>query len=148
MTFIEKTAAFVVALLLLGLFAFALFNNSPAEASVSVTNEYQATSTAASTVYGATITGDQAITATTSPRLGSLGSVIILGANTGVWHLYDATTTNVNLRTGNKATSTILLASFPASLAAGTYTFDVEFVHGLLLDHTVGNMPTSTITYR
>lgn len=112
--------------------------------SVSITDEYLATSTAASTIYGATITGDSII----KTGRGTLGSVVVLGANTGVLNFYDATTTDVDARTGNKATSTILVASLPASLAAGTYTFDVEFSDGLFMDLVSGNAPTTTITYR
>ena len=111
---------------------------------VNVTNEYQATTTAASTVYGNTITGDNLV----KTGLGAFGSVVITGATAGVVNVYDATTTNVLLRTGNKATSTILIVSLPASLAAGTYTFDHEFTDGLYVDLVAGTMPTTTITYR
>ena len=112
--------------------------------SVSVTNEYQATTTAAGTAYGSTITGDSLV----KRGLGTFGSLVITGAATGVINFYDATTTNVNSRTGNKATSTIHIASIPASLAAGTYVFDHEFTDGLFLDLDSGTMPTTTITYR
>lgn len=112
--------------------------------SVSVTDEYTATSTAASTVYGATITGSKVIRTGT----GSLGSYVITGANTGVISFYDATTTDVNKRTGQKATSTILIANFPASAAAGTYVFDAVYSTGLYIDLASGAMATGTITYR
>ena len=115
-----------------------------AQGSVTRNSEYFATSTAPITLYGATITGDRVIT----DLPGTLGSVVITGANTGAITLYNATTSNVNLRTGQKATSTILLTSLPPSLAAGTYTFDVVFTDGLLLELENGTMPTSTITYR
>lgn len=121
-----------------------LTRSETALSSVSITDEYLATSTAASTIYGATITGDSII----KTGRGTLGSVVVLGANTGILNFYDATTTNVDARTGNKATSTILVASLPASLAAGTYTFDVEFSDGLFMDLVSGNAPTTTITYR
>lgn len=78
---------------------------------------------------------------------GTLGSVIITGANTGVFLLYDATTTNKNLRAPELTSSTILLASFPASAATGTYTFDLLFSNGLLLER-IGTSPSSTITWR
>ena len=115
-----------------------------AGASIRVGDEMFATSTAASAVYGATITGDTLIKTGT----GALGSVIITGANTGIINFYNATTSNVSARTGNTATSTILLASFPASAAAGTYTFDVVYTTGLLVELESGLMATSTITYR
>lgn len=115
----------------------------PVGASSILGQEYQATSTAANAMFGA-------ITASTRLRSGSgaLGSVIITGANAGIVNFYNATTTNVNLRTGNKATSTILIASFPASTAAGTYVFDAAFSDGLYMDLVAGgSMPTSTITW-
>lgn len=112
--------------------------------SVSVSSEYHATSTAANSVFGATITNDTLVVS--GP--GTLGSVVITGANTGVINIYNATTTNVSQRTGNTATSTILLASIPASAAAGTYTFDLLFTDGLFVDLNGGIMPTTTITFR
>lgn len=78
---------------------------------------------------------------------GALGSVVITGAATGIINIYDATTSNVNLRTGQAPTSTILIASFPASTAAGTYTIDRATFNGLYVS-VVGNIPTSTITFR
>lgn len=76
---------------------------------------------------------------------GALGSVVITGANTGILRIHDATTTNALLRT-NTATTT--LADFPASTAAGTYTFDVVANYGLVYEIVSGNAPTSTITWR
>lgn len=110
---------------------------------VTVGNEYRATSTAASATYGAWTTGRLVKTGT-----GSLGTIIITGANTGVINVYDATTTSVLKRATSKATSTILVASFPASTAAGNYVFDVEIKDGLYIDLVSGLMPTTTITYR
>lgn len=119
-------------------------NNKIAQGSTIQGQEYMATTTAANVLYGNTITGSQLL----KSGYGSLGSVVITGANTGVFNFYDATTTNVSLRTGNKATSTILIASIPASMAAGTYTFDAQYGQGLYLDVLQGSMPTSTITFR
>lgn len=116
----------------------------PGYASVAVSNEYMATSTAASTGYGATITGSKLI----RTGQGALGSIIITGAAAGVINFYDATTTDITKRTGNTATSTILIASIPASLAAGTYVFDVAYKTGLFFDLPSGTMPTTTVTYR
>ena len=116
----------------------------PTEASVSFGNEYQATSTAASAVYGARTETEGLL----QTGFGSLGSVVITGANTGTINLYNATTTNVDLRTGNVATSSILIASFPASTAAGTYVFDAQFTTGLIYSVVGGNVPTTTITWR
>lgn len=138
--------AFSLGMLLVLVFglSYILYVVRPAYGSSVQGNDYQATSTAASTMFGATISGDRLI----KTGYGSLGSVVITGANTGIVNLYNATTTNVDLRTGNKATSTILIASIPASLAAGTYVFDAEFTDGLYLDIYSGNMPTSTVTWR
>lgn len=110
---------------------------------VTVGNEYNATSTAGSNVYGA-FTGDQLL----KTGWGSFGSVIITGANTGIVNFYNATTSDVTQRTNNIASSTILLASIPASTVAGTYTFDVIFTDGLLLELETGIMPTTTVTWR
>lgn len=107
-------------------------------------DEYMATSTAGSTAYGATVTSGRMI----KRGAGVLGTVVITGANTGVVNFYDATTTNVSLRTGNKATSTILIASFPASAAAGTYVFDDGVNDGIYIDLVSGTMPTTTVLYR
>ena len=113
-------------------------------ASVSETSEYMATTTAANSSYGAITTSRAVKTGT-----GTFGSFVITGANTGIINFYDATTTNVSLRTGNAASSTILIASFPASVAAGTYTFDVRFTNGLLVSiEGTALAATSTITYR
>lgn len=141
---LQKYLPLVLTVGAISLFFLFSFYNQPVEASVSETSDYQATTTAASTVYGNTITGDTKI----KSGAGSFGSVVITGANTGVMNFYDATTTNVNLRTGQKATSTILIASFPASAAAGTYTFDREIKDGIFLDLDSGSIATSTITYR
>lgn len=119
------------------------YRPTPALGSVAIANEYIATSTAASTAYGA-FTSSRSIKA----EPGAVGQVTITGANTGIVNFYNATTTNISLRTGQVATSTILIASFPASTAAGTYVLDAAFTVGLYVDLVSGNMPTSTITYR
>lgn len=131
-------AVIVLAGYIMGLQQKMVFGSTPSEAS-----DYQATSTAENAVYGAFTTGRLI-----RKSSGSFGSVVITGANTGVLNFYNATTTDVNMRTGNKASSTILLASIPASAAADTYTFDVGYTDGLLLVLQGGTMPTSTITYR
>jgi len=78
---------------------------------------------------------------------GSLGSVIITGAGAGTINLYDATTTDITLRTGNTATSSLYIATIPDSTVAGTYTFDTSFYTGLLVE-IIGTTPTTTITFR
>ncbi len=78
---------------------------------------------------------------------GMLGSVVITGVTTGTISIYDATTSDITKRTGGLASSSILLAAFPASATAGTYTFDRNFYTGLYVSIT-GIVPTTTITYR
>ena len=135
-----------VALLLIAVTFAMLVLQSPNDAlgSIRSGDEYVATSTASNAMYGSTITGDKLI----KTGYGSLGSVVITGAGTGIWNIYNATTSNVLNRTGQPATSTILLASFPASVAAGTYVFDVTYTTGLLVELESGIMATSTITYK
>jgi hypothetical protein len=112
----------------------------PAFGGVSVGHEYNATTT------GGQLSGMQAKEALIKNAQGTLGSVVVSGANTGIINLYNATTSNINLRTGQKATSTILLASFPASVAAGTYVYDAQFDN--LLYVGTGLVPTTTIMWR
>jgi hypothetical protein len=133
----------IVVMAFVSAFGILTYNTRTAFGSVSVTDEYNATSTAASTVYGAFTTGRLIRTGT-----GSLGSVVITGANTGIINFYNATTSSVLLRTGQKASSTILMASVPASAAAGDYVFDSLYTDGLLVILEGGIMPTTTITYR
>ena len=125
----------VLAVLLVGT---GMQNNQPTLGSVDYGGEYQGTTTS---------TGRFPTTVTLKTGNGALGSVVITGAAAGVINIYDATTSNVLARTGNTPTSTIYLASIPASAAAGTYTFDRVFFTGLVVD-IAGTMPTTTITYR
>lgn len=124
------------------LFAFISGQSQNVGASVSDGQGYYATTTSTGT-----FTYPTTMTPTTTPSSGIFGSVIITGAAAGVINIYDATTTNVNLRTGQRATSTILLATFPASTAAGTYTFDRVYNTGLIID-MIGTSPTTTVTYK
>ncbi len=139
-----KTLAVIVAVLI-GITGLYVANKvqTAGVGSVLEGGESQATSTAANAVYGA-FTGDQLL----KTGRGTLSAVIITGANTGVLNFYNATTSNVLLRTGNIASSTILLASFPASTVAGEYMLDAVFTTGLLLELETGLMPTTTIMYR
>jgi len=86
---------------------------------------------------------------------GSLGSVLItnqLGTQE-IFSLYDATTSNINLRTGNAPTSSILLADFSGTgnnSFKGTAQFDSVFRTGLLWvsEGNGTDAPTTTITWR
>ena len=89
-------------------------------------------------------TGDAAQLLKTS--FGILGSVIITGAGAGDLTLYNATTTNANLRATAATSSLPVIASFPANTAVGNYDFDVAFNDGLLAVFT-GVIGTSTITF-
>ena len=144
MTLLNYKNILAVAFLLFAVTIAMFVLQQPREAfgSVYIGNEYLATSTSATDVYGA-FTASRVIAS--GPK--AFGSVVITGANTGTLNFYNATTSNVLARTGQKATSTILVASFPGSTAAGTYTFDIEVTDGLYID-IIGLAATSTITYR
>lgn len=79
---------------------------------------------------------------------GSLAQVTITGANTGIIRFWDATTTDSTQRAAVYASSTLLIATIPASAAAGTYTFDATFDCGLIYELQGGLAPTSTIMWR
>lgn len=109
--------------------------------SVSATNEYIATTTAwFNGGNGNTRTNWQI----TSNR-GTLGSLVVTGAGDLAYNLYNATTTDFT--NGNVVSSTAMIISVPASLAAGTYVFDTYF-KGLLLEVVAGNTASTTITWR
>jgi len=121
-----------------------------AGASVAVGNQYQSTTTPTMTdltnlcppVYRVGMA---------SSTTGILGSVVVTSQNVGDLQIYDATTSNSTLRAVS-ASSTLLLADFSrktvgATTTSGTYTFDLEFKSGLLVDY-IGSFSTSTITYR
>lgn len=106
--------------------------------SVSVSNEYVSTTTSA---------GRFPVTYNLASGQGTLGQVTITGAAAGSITLYDATTTNINLRTDNLATSSLLIADFPMLTATSTYVYDSQFRWGLTVV-TNGTIPTSTIMWR
>lgn len=107
---------------------------------VTVGNEYQATGTAP---FGQAIV-DRLV----DEGRGTLGSVVVTKAGDAAFDLIDATSTRALSDLGQFATNTQILASIPASLAAGTYTFDVNYKYGLLLEVSAGDTGTSTIMYR
>ncbi len=108
--------------------------------SVSATNEYNATTTPS----GVGTWTDQSI----HLGRGSLGSVIITKAGDTEFVLYDATSTAALASDPKMIKSNQQLARITESLVAGTYTFDVAFDYGLLLDVERGDTGTSTITWR
>lgn len=136
-------AGIITAMIITALF-FSFYNQTHVALGSTIQgNDYQATTTAGSSVYGS-ITGSKLI----KTGYGSLGTVVITGANTGIVNIYDATTTDITKRTGNTATATILIASLPASLTTGDYVFDTALSWGLYVDLVSGIMPTTTIAFR
>lgn len=113
---------------------------APLAGSVANGNDYLGTTT--SSVIGAFPVEIRLATGT-----GALGSVVITGSTAGTISFYDATTSDITKRTGQVATSSILIASFPASAAAGDFVFDRAFYNGLYIV-TSGIVPTTTITWR
>lgn len=130
----KKIIALVIAAL--ALFGINVVSNSNTVTSVIQGSEYHATTTR--TYNGIAMTNLSVL----QTGAGALGSVVITGAAAGVINIYDATSTQTN---ASWATTT--LATIPASAAAGTYTFDVIFQKGLLIE-IIGTTPTSTITSR
>ncbi len=109
----------------------------PSFGSVARGGEYQRT-TATSTSY---------IEPVIKNTTGVLGSYTVTLLGTASLTLYDATTTDATKRV--KATSTLpVLAYFPPSLAAGTYTFDTPFFDGLVAVWGSGLIASSSITWR
>ena len=79
---------------------------------------------------------------------GTFCSAVINVLGTGNVVFYDATTTNVNLRVNQQATSSLpVVAVISNSQAAGTYTYDNLFYNGLLAVFQ-GTQGSSTITFR
>ncbi len=130
------TLALVLGLVLA--FVYSNYQVNQVEGSVAFGNEYKATTTNSMTTD---------ITRVLKNGPASLGSVVITGAAAGSMTFYNATTTNPNFRNAIYSSSSILLADFPNSVAAGTYTFDVDAPVGLVVVFS-GTEPTSTITYR
>lgn len=134
----------VAGALVIGVLIAQIFQN-PDKVKASVDNDssgYQSTSTPKAVNYAAG-------TAQLKTGNGIFGSMIFSGAPKGARvTFYDATTTNVNLRTGNRATSSIIIAEFDAGQATSTtYVFDTQFSVGLLME-TSGNPSTSTPTWK
>ena len=138
------TALTAVVGLLLGLVA--TYHTVPplSFGSVAQTSEYNATTTSTYSPFPSITL----LTSSTTRQTGTFGSFIQTAAgSSGAINVYDATTTNVNLRLGNVPTSTILMASLPIAAAAGTYTYDAVFKTGLLVV-VEGTAGTTTMTWR
>ena len=123
--------------IIIALLAFFLFktDGKTIVGSVAQTGEYQATTTYSK--LGVPLFQPNAVI---SGSRGTLGSVIITGAVAGKMVFMDATSTT--------DISSTTIAVFPASAAAQTYTLDLRFYRGLIVETTTGLAPTSTITFR
>lgn len=135
----------VVAFLIVVIGVFTLITQQPDSVGASVQrgSEYMATSTVNDTT-NLTI-ADNAIIKLTP---GSLGRITITAVGTAPLTFYDATTTDVTKRTGNVSTSSLTVVKIPASLAVGTYDYDMELKYGLVIKVGAGTVATSTILYR
>lgn len=69
--------------------------------------------------------------------------VVITNETAGSFNVYDATTTGPH---ADHATTT--LAKISASLAEGTYDFELAFSRGLLVEFQSTNVASSTITWK
>src|SRR3990167_1082114 len=115
-----------------------------AGASVAVGNQYQSTTTPDVADRTNLCPARLGMASSTT---GTLSSVHITGYGAGELMLLDATTSDVNRRTDNIATSSIRLINFPITATSSWPDIDVEFKRGLFVDYTTG-VGTSTITYR
>lgn len=91
--------------------------------------------------------GVGATTVILKPGGGVLGQVVVTGMNSGNIQLYDATTSDVNLRAATMSTTSLLIASIPAGAASSTYMYDITLKYGLLYVG-VGSVPTTSIMFR
>lgn len=91
--------------------------------------------------FGAVVVGGSKLLKT-GP--GVLEHIVITNETAGSFNVYDATSTNTNHR--NHATTTI--AKISASLAEGSYDFQVAFARGLLIEFQSTNIASSTITWK
>jgi len=137
---LKKIATFTLIVTAMCVTLVAIMSLSSLRASASVADSslaYESTTTRAA--FNGTALGSPLILV---PSYGTLGSVIITGAGTGIINIYDATSTAAH---SDYATTT--LASFPASTAAGTYVFDTRFQRGLVVE-LIGTVGTTTITWK
>jgi hypothetical protein len=133
------TIAFICVAMCLTILAIISLSSKKADASLADSSQAYESTTTRTAITGVPYTQLTYI----SQGFGTLGSVVITGANTGVINIYDATSTVTNTQLG-----TTTLAVIPASMAAGTYTFDVRYNRGLVIEVVGGLAPTSTITWK
>ncbi len=119
-------------------FAIMSINSQKTYGSINDSSSSYESTTTRTAVTGVALTS----LTTLSVGFGTLGSVTITGAGTGIVNLYDGTTTS-----NHSDSATTTLASFPASTAAGTYVFDSRYNKGLVVE-IIGTVGTSTITWK
>ena len=112
-----------------------VFRSHTTVASTSWGSEYQATSSAP-------VAGGVSYTSILNTGTGAFGSIVITGKGTGSIYIYDGTTT-----TQHNAWATTTLAVIPNNAPEGTYTFDVAYRQGLIVEYK-NAAATTTITYR
>ena len=125
--------------LIIGVYVFGVSNRSENKSfgSVVIGSEYHSTTTKN---FNGTVAVAYSMLQSTP---GTLGSIVIGGATAGQQlNLYDATSTVTNL-----AIATTTLVTIPTTALGGTYTYDLVFTKGLLLE-VIGATGTSTITFR
>ena len=110
--------------------------------SVTVGNEYNATTTGDFVSGGGT-----EFLGVLKSKGGAIGSVVLTGTAAGSITFFNATTSDVGARASSLSTSSIQLIHIPASTAVGTYVYDVSFPIGILIQ-TIGAQPTTTMTGR
>lgn len=133
----------VIGLILIGVYFFGVNNREPNSlGSISSSGDAYTSTTTDTTWNTTTFPTGLKIIKTSS---GILGSVVVSGATTAtVLTFYDATTTGAH---ANHATTTI--AKINTSTVAGTYTFDVAFGRGLVVEFPSAlGAASSTITFK
>ena len=100
------------------------------------------------------------LNASTSPQIikagnGTLGSIVVSSTTVGTLNVYDGTKMDVKTLLGASTgqtyattTATSTMALMGASIAAGTYTFDVAFTNNLVIMPSVDFYGSYTITWR
>lgn len=144
----NKTLTFALLVGVIGVFSAALvIYQIPqiALGSVPVGNQYVSTTTPTVVTHTNLCPARVGMASSTT---GVLGNVNITIQGTTGWTIWDATTTDVSLRSADQATSTIRLIHFGAGTPAGSYQIDAEFKRGLVVDYSGANTASSTISYR
>lgn len=136
--------AFIIGLIvLLGLAAFVAYQERDF-GGVPITHEYNSTNTEAMTGSDCKADVDHLISYNPYSQT-TLGSVIVASTTDQQVRIVNATTTDSD---GFYANSSSTVATLPANLPAGTYTFDVTLDKGLALDFEDGFCGGYVFTWR